>query len=46
MASRITSVRSNAHRDLKSDDGIRRIHLSVLLLADELEVNRPDYIGE
>ena len=30
-------VRSNAHRDLKSDDGTRRIHLSVLLLADELE---------
>lgn len=31
-------VRSNAHRDLKSDDGTRRIHLSVLLLIDELEV--------
>ena len=30
-------VRSNAHRDLKSDDGTRRIHLSVLLLAEELE---------
>lgn len=30
-------VRSNAHRDLKSDDGTRRIHLSVLLLPEELE---------
>ena len=30
-------VRSNAHRDLKSDDGTRRIYLSVLLLTEELE---------
>lgn len=30
-------VRSNAHRDLKSDDGTRRIYLSVLLLPEELE---------
>ena len=30
-------VRSNTHRDLKSDDGTRRIHLSVLLLPEELE---------
>lgn len=30
-------IRSNAHRDLKSDDGTRRIHLSVLLLPEELE---------
>ncbi len=31
-------VRANAHRDLKSDDGTRRIYLSVLLLPEELEV--------
>lgn len=30
-------VRPNAHRDLKSDDGTRRIYLSVLLLPEELE---------
>lgn len=30
-------VRSNAHRDLKSDDGTRRIYLSALLLPEELE---------
>ena len=30
-------VRSNAHRDLKSDDGTRRIYLSALLLPRELE---------
>ncbi len=30
-------VRPNAHRDLKSDDGTRRIYLSVLLLSEELE---------
>lgn len=30
-------VRANAHRDLKSDDGTRRIYLSVLLLPEELE---------
>jgi integrase len=30
-------VRPNAHRDLKSDDGTRRIYLLVLLLPEELE---------
>ncbi|SUD91829.1 site-specific integrase [Psychrobacter phenylpyruvicus] len=30
-------VRSNPYRSLKSDDGTRRIYLSVLLLDDELE---------
>lgn len=30
-------IRSNAHRDLKSDDGTRRIYLSALLLPGELE---------
>ena len=30
-------IRPNAHRDLKSDDGTRRIYLSVLLLPEELE---------
>ena len=30
-------VRPNAHRDLKSDDGTRRIYLSILLLSEELE---------
>ena len=30
-------VRPNAHRDLKSDDGTRRIYSSVLLLPEELE---------
>ncbi|MDN6275990.1 tyrosine-type recombinase/integrase [Psychrobacter sp.] len=31
-------VRSNAHRDLKSDDGTRRICLSLLLLPKEIEM--------
>lgn len=31
-------VRANTHRDLKSDDGTRRIYLTVLLLEKELEM--------